>query len=274
MKIDAHQHFWHYEPHKQAWINDEMAVIRKDFLPQDLQPVLEANGIDGTVAVQADETEMETGFLTGLSQQYSFIKAVVGWTDLRAENINERLEYYSGFSVIKGFRHVLQAQEPSFMLQPAFIRGLAALQAFDYTYDLLLLPGHIPSAIELVRRFPGQRFVLDHLAKPFIKMGLINEWKHDIQLLASSPNVYCKISGMVTEADYNNWKQEDFLPYLDVVVQAFGPKRIMFGSDWPVCLVAADYSKMMSIAEHYFSSFSDSEQADVFGNNAIAFYQL
>ena len=274
MRIDAHQHFWHYEPQKQSWIDDDMSVIRMDFLPADLLPGLKRNGIEGTVAVQADETDIETNFLTGLSKDFSFIKAVVGWTDLRAEDINERLEYYTSFPVIKGFRHVLQAQEPSFMLQPSFKRGMSALQSLNYSYDLLLTPKHIAAAIELVKQFPEQRFVVDHLAKPYIKSGVIEEWKNDIKMLAAFENVFCKISGMVTEADYKTWKQTDFIPYLDVIVEAFGTKRIMFGSDWPVCLVAASYAKMTGITEEYFSSFSTIEKEDFFGNNAAAFYRI
>lgn len=273
-KIDSHQHFWHYHPQKHEWIDDAMAAIRKDFLPQHLQPVLQQHVMDGCVAVEADQSETETDFLISLQQQHDFIKGIVGWVDLRAANVQERLAHYKQFKAVKGFRHVLQSQEPAFMLQPGFIQGIAALQQYGYTYDILIFPKHIPAAIELVRQFPGQRFVIDHIAKPYIKAGLINEWKKDMQSIAQFENVHCKVSGMVTEADYHNWKQPEFTPYLDAVVEAFGTRRLMFGSDWPVCLVAAEYGQMLHIVQEYFSSFSVDEQDDVFGHNASRFYHL
>jgi len=274
MVIDAHQHFWKYDAVKNSWIDDVMSVIRKDFLPGDLQPVLQQQGIDGCVAVQADQTEEETNFLISLANENSFVKAVVGWIDLRSPDINERLEHYREFKIVKGFRHVLQGEAPSFILQPAFINGIGALREFNFTYDILIFPRHLKAALELVKQFPDQRFVVDHIAKPYIKDGLIDEWKKDITILAGFENVYCKISGMVTEADYHNWKEEDFKPYLDVVVNAFSTNRIMFGSDWPVCLVAASYEKMLNIVKEYFSSFSQNEQQDFFGNNACEFYNI
>lgn len=272
--IDAHQHFWHYHPKKHEWIDDTMAVIRKDFLPADLDPVLQQNSIKGTVAVQADQTENETNFLIKLSTENTFIKGIVGWADLRSTNIKERLAYYKQYNIIKGFRHVLQGEEPEFMLQPSFINGIAALKEFDFAYDLLLFPKHLPAALELVKQFPDQSFVIDHMAKPYIKAGLIEDWKKDIQLLAECNNVYCKISGMVTEADYHQWNITDFTPYLDCIVEAFGMNRIMFGSDWPVCQVAASYEKMLHIVKNYFSSFSMDEQALFFRENATRFYKL
>jgi L-fuconolactonase len=272
--IDAHQHFWYYEKNKHAWIDDAMAVIRKDFLPEQLAEVYQSNNIDGCVAVKADQSENETNFLIQLSQQHAFIKGIVGYVDLRAENVTERLAYYQQHKIVKGFRHVLQAQEPEFMLQPNFLRGIAALKQFNFTYDILIFPKHLQAAIELVKQNPSQPFVIDHIAKPYIKAGLIDEWKKDINTIAQYQNVYCKISGMVTEADYNNWKQEDFTPYIDAVVEAFGTKRILFGSDWPVCLVAASYEKMKAIVTDYFSKFSLAEQEDFFCNNTTTFYNL
>lgn len=273
-KIDSHQHFWHYNAVKHDWIDDAMAVIRKDFLPAGLLPVLQQHNVDGCIAVQADQSEAETDFLLALQKENDFIKAIVGWVDLRAENIAERLSYYKQFSAIKGFRHVLQGEAPEFMLQPNFLNGIAALKEFDFTYDILIFPKHLPAAITLVKQFPEQKFVIDHIAKPYIKAGLIDDWKKDMNAIAQYKNVYCKISGMVTEADYQHWKLSDFKPYLDAVVNAFGTNRIMFGSDWPVCLVAASYTKMMDIVKDYFSSFSGTEQNDFFGNNASAFYNL
>jgi len=272
--IDSHQHFWHYDATKHSWIDDEMAVIRKDFLPEQLLEVYEQNGVTGCVAVQADQTEEETSFLVDLASKYDFIQAVVGWVDLRADNIRERLEHYAQVPEVKGFRHVLQGEEPAFMLHPNFTRGIAALKDFGFTYDILVFPHHLPSVLEFVQQFPEQPFVIDHIAKPYIKAGKIDEWKKDIMQVAEYDNVYCKISGMVTEADYKNWKKDDFTPYIDTVVEAFGEKRIMFGSDWPVCLVAASYSDMLAIVKDYFSGYSKDEQADIFGRNAATFYDL
>ncbi len=272
--IDAHQHFWKYHASTHGWIDDAMAVIRKDFLPAHLEPVLLQHYIDGCIAVQADQTNDETNFLLQLTAENSFIKGIVGWVDLRAADINEQLSYYKQFNTVKGFRHVLQGEDPAFMLQPGFINGIAALQQYQFTYDVLVFPTHLKAVLELIKKFPDQLFVIDHIAKPYIKAGLIADWKKDLELLASFQNVYCKISGMVTEADYQHWKQADFTPYLDVVVNAFGSKRIMFGSDWPVCLVAASYEKMLGIVKDYFASFSLTEQQDFFGNNVTTFYQL
>jgi L-fuconolactonase len=273
-RIDSHQHFWQYDPARHDWIDDNMWVIRKDFLPADLEPVLQQNNIGGCIAVQADQTETETDFLLSLQKDNDFIKGIVGWVDLRAENIEERLAHYKQFNAVKGFRHILQGEDPSFMLQPNFIRGIAALKTFGFTYDILIFPQHLFAANELVDQFPEQKFVIDHIAKPYIKAGLIEDWAADIKKIAHYQNVYCKISGMVTEADYKGWKKEDFMPYLDVVVNAFGTKRIMYGSDWPVCLVAASYNEMVNIVKEYFASFTVAEQEDVFGNNAKAFYNL
>jgi len=272
--IDAHQHFWTYDAVTHEWINDEMSVIRKDFLPAQLEPVLKQNGINGCMAVQADQSEKETDFLLQLAGEHDFIKGVVGWVDLRGENIRERLDHYKAFSLLKGFRHVLQGETPEFMLQPGFINGIAALQEYQFTYDILVFPQHLKAVLELISQFPHQPFVIDHIAKPYIKDGLITEWKRDMEQLSAFENVYCKISGMVTEADYHHWKPADFTPYLDTTVNAFGTKRILYGSDWPVCLVAAEYMDMLNIVKTYFASFTETEQQDFFGNNATRFYQL
>jgi len=272
--IDAHQHFWRYDVVTHEWINDEMSVIRKDFLPAQLEPVLKQNGISGCVAVQADQSEKETDFLLQLAEEHDFIKGVVGWVDLRADNIKERLDHYKAFRLLKGFRHILQGEAPEFMLQPGFINGIAALQEYRFTYDILVFPQHLKAVLELVSKFPDQPFVIDHIAKPYIKDGLITEWKKDMEQFSIFENVYCKISGMVTEADYHHWKPADFTPYLDATVNAFGTKRILYGSDWPVCLVAANYTDMLNIVKTYFASFTATEQEDFFGNNAIRFYQL
>jgi L-fuconolactonase len=272
--IDAHQHFWQYNATEHSWINDEMAMIRKDFFPQDLEAVLKENGIEGCIAVQADQSERETDFLVKLATENDFIKGIVGWIDLRADNIEERLEYYVQYKKIKGFRHVLQGEEPAFMLQPSFKKSIGFLQHYNFTYDILIFPKHLPAALQLVKEFPDQQFVIDHIAKPYIKDGLREEWKKDMEAIAQYSNVHCKISGMVTEADMRNWKETDFTPYLDAVVKAFGVNRIMYGSDWPVCLAAGSYQSVVNIVKKYFADFSIDDQQSFFGKNASAFYHL
>jgi L-fuconolactonase len=272
--IDAHQHFWKYDPVVHGWISDEMSVIRKDFLPADLLPVLQQHHIDACVAVQADQSEKETDFLIALANDNAFIKGVVGWVDLQSENSKVRLAHYAQYPVVKGFRHILQGEDPSFMLQPRFLRGIAALKEFGFTYDILIYPKHLEASLQLVKQFPEQAFVIDHMAKPTIKDGLLDDWAKGMQALAQYPNVFCKISGMVTEADWKDWKKEQLFPYLDVITKAFGVKRLLYGSDWPVCLVAASYEQMLTPVREYFSAFSAEEQVMLFGNNAINFYHL
>ena len=274
MTIDSHQHFWIFDPVKDSWITPEMEAIRRDFLPADLKPVLDANGIDGCVAVQADQTDAETEFLLHLAAADDFIKGVVGWIDLRSDNLYDRLEAYSQFEQLKGFRHIIQGQPAGFLLQPDFIQGVEQLAAFDFTYDILIYPDQLSEAFEFAKQLPKVRFVLDHMAKPLIKNGEIESWAKDIKKLSELSNVSCKVSGMVTEADWVNWQKSDFRPYLDVVFEAFGTKRLLFGSDWPVCLVAAQYADMKAIVTDYIASFSKNEQADVMGNNAVRFYNL
>jgi len=275
MRIDAHQHFWKFDPVRDSWINDDMAVIQKDFLPRDLQPVLKKNDFDGSVVVQSDQSENENEFQLKNAEENDFIKGAVGWVDLRANNIEERLSYYSSFKKMKGFRHVLQGEtDRSLMLKPEFMNGVSQLEKFGFTYDILIYPDQLKYVPEFVGAFMHQKFVIDHLAKPGIRNKEISDWKREIQNIARFENVYCKISGMVTEADWTNWKQDDFVPYIDVVIEAFGPNRILYGSDWPVCLVAASYEQMLGIVQEYFSSFSETEQELFFGDNATKFYNL
>lgn len=275
LKIDAHQHFWRYDPIKYNWIDDDMAGIRRDFLPEHLKTVLDASGVDGCVAVQASQTEAENDFLLQLSDSNHFIKGIVGWVDLRAENIEERLQYYRGFEKIKGFRHVLQGEtDRALLLKPEFMNGIKTLGKYGYTYDLLILPDQLGYTADFLYAFPDQEFVIDHLAKPHIKDHEIANWAADIRKVAKHKNVSCKISGMVTEADLKNWKDADFAKYMDVVVNAFGTDRIMFGSDWPVCLGAATYDEVFKMAREYFSTYSQQEQQLFFGGNAMRFYKL
>jgi len=274
-RIDSHQHFWIFDPVRDSWINDDMSVIQKDFLPDDLKPVLDQNGFDGCVIVQSDQSEAENEFQLNNALNHDFIKGVVGWVDLRSPSVEERLQYYSHFTKMKGFRHILQGEKDRrFMLQPSFLKGIGLLEKYNFTYDILIFPDQLQHSRKFVKMFPEQSFVIDHIAKPNIKDRKIDEWQRDIQSIAAYENVYCKISGMVTEADWRQWKKEDFIPYMDTIVESFGINRIMFGSDWPVCLVAGSYEKVAGIVSSYFSSFSEAEQELFFGGNAIKFYNL
>ncbi|RKR12063.1 L-fuconolactonase [Flavobacterium sp. 90] len=275
MKIDSHQHFWKYEPVKDAWINEEMKVIKRDFLPSDVKPLLLENQIDGCVAVQADQSEDETRFLLDLAKENNFIKGVVGWVDLCAENIEERLEYYIKYEKLKGFRHIVQAEaDIDFMLSEKFQNGISKLLKYSFTYDILISPKHLENARKLVAKFPEQKFVIDHLAKPDFKNKKFSDWEKDVRAIAQFPNVMCKVSGLVTEADWNNWTASDFTYCLDVVTEVFGIDRLMFGSDWPVSLLAASYAESCDIAEDYFSKFSKADQDKFWSKNAIIFYDL
>ncbi|MBW3129982.1 amidohydrolase family protein [Hymenobacter profundi] len=274
-RIDAHQHFWHFDAVRDAWITPDMAAIRRDFLPADLAPLLQQHNLDGCVAVQANQSEAETDWLLTLANEHAFIRGVVGWVDLQGDNVAERLAHYAQSEKLKGFRHVLQGEEDrALMLRPAFRRGLAALFDAGFTYDLLILPDQLGYAAELVEAFPTQPFVVDHLAKPLIKAGTLEPWAQDIRALAAHENVLCKVSGLVTEADWQHWQPQDFHPYLDVVFEAFGPQRLLFGSDWPVCNVAGGYARMLELVEGYLRTFSAAEQAQFWGENATAFYRL
>ncbi|WP_426293620.1 amidohydrolase family protein [Dyadobacter endophyticus] len=274
MVIDSHQHFWIFDEERDSWITPEMEVIRRNFLPEDLWPVLKANKVDGCVAVQASQTDSETEFLLHLAEANDFVRGVVGWVDLRTVNLYDQLERYSQFEKLKGFRHVAQGQPEGFLLQPEFIRGVGQLVAFDFTYDILIYQNQLKEAYNFAVRLPNVHFVLDHIAKPLIKAQELQPWAEDIRRLAELPNVHCKVSGMVTEANWQHWGKADFRPYLDVVFEAFGTERIMYGSDWPVCLVAGEYEGAKGILTDYLSMFSDDEVRDVMGNNARRFYNL
>ena len=277
MVIDSHQHFWIYDAERDAWINEQMTRIRQNFLPEDLQPVLAASGVDGCIAVQADQSEAETLFLLALAEKHSsFVKGVVGWVDLRADNLYDKLHYYSQYELLKGFRHVAQAEPDDFLARPEVIKGIRQLAAFDFSYDILIYPTQLKAAVQLVREAPDVSFVVDHLAKPYIKDQKINTWSNYMRELASHPHVSCKVSGMVTEADWKNWTKKDFYPYLDVVFEAFGVDRLLFGSDWPVCLVAAEYEQVIGLVRDYMAhvGFSSADQAKVLGENAVRFYRI
>lgn len=275
MKIDAHQHFWQYDAQKHAWIDDDMSLIRRDFMPADLWPLLQAQKIDGCIAVQADQTGSETNFLLGLADQNDFIKGVVGWIDIRSPRLAERLDHYQDRSKLVGFRHVVQAEpDVNFLLREDFVRGLAELQARDYTYDILIFPHQLGAALELVRRFPEQRFVIDHLAKPYIRDGFMDGWASLMTAIGQYSNVYCKLSGMLTEAHWQTWTYAQLEPYMACVMEAFGPQRLMYGSDWPVCLLAGAYESGHDSVQRFISKLSTDEQNAVMGQNAIDFYRL
>ena len=274
-RIDAHQHFWHFDPVRDAWITPDMAAIRRDFLPADLLPLLQQHGLDGCVAVQASQSEAETDWLLALAEAHGFIRGVVGWVDLQAPDVAERLGHYQQFERLKGFRHVLQGEaDRALMLTPAFRRGIGALYTHGFTYDLLILPDQLGYAAELADTFSNQPLVVDHIAKPPIKAQEIDGWMRDIRRLAAHENVSCKVSGLVTEADWQHWQPQDFRPYLDVVFAAFGPARVLYGSDWPVCNVAGGYGRALGLLEDYLAPFSATEQAQFWGGNAARFYNL
>jgi len=273
VKIDAHQHFWRYNEQDYDWMKPGMDVLKQDYLPPDLAPLLQSVGIEGTIAVQARQTLEETRWLLDLADQYSFIRGVVGWVDLRSPDLGRQLEQFAAHPKLCGVRHVVHDElDDQFMLREDFVLGISMLAEFNLTYDLLLYPKHLPVACELVERLEEQPFALDHISKPFIKDGILEPWASDLRRLAAFPNVLCKVSGMVTEAGRQGWKAEDFAPYLDVVFEAFGTKRIMVGSDWPVCTLAGTYPQVMQLAFDYVARRSDTEQADVLGNNAKSFY--
>ena len=275
MRIDAHQHFWRYNQREYGWIGPGMEVLRKDHLPADLVPLLALAGIDGTVAAQARQAIEETRWLLELADAYSFIKGVIGWVDLRSPQVREQLVMFASHPRFRGVRHVVQDEpDDRFLLGADFVRGIGSLAEFGLTYDLLLFPRQLPAACELVRKFPDQRFVLDHIAKPPIREQRMEPWATDIRKLAVFPNVFCKVSGMVTEADWSNWKPSDLVPYLDVVFESFGANRLMFGSDWPVCTVAGSYERVMSVVIEYISRLSSSEKDMILGESAVRFYAI
>lgn len=274
MRIDSHQHFWRYEPAQYPWIRPDWP-LRRDFLPRDLAPLLRTAKVDGCVAVQARQSLEETRCLLGLAAEHSFIKGVVGWVDLRSENLTEQLTAFAHDPRFVGVRHVVQDEpDNNFLLRPEVVRGIAELQFFDLAYDLLIYPHQLPAAIQLVRKFPRQRFVLDHMAKPYIKRQQLWPWAGHIRELAQCPHVFCKVSGLVTEADWIGWKKADFTPYLDVVLEAFTPRKIMYGSDWPVCLLSAAYQRVHDLVAKHCQKLSPAEQARVFGGTAVEFYRL
>ena len=275
IKIDAHHHFWRYDPEEYPWISDRMSAIRRSFEPKDLTREQKSAGLNGAISVQARQTLEETWQLLTYAEQNEFIKGVVGWVPLASPDLNRTLATVAAHPKLRAVRHVLQDEpDPLYMLRDDFNRGIAALQPYHLTYDILIFERHLPHTIEFVDRHPNQVFVVDHLAKPRVRDGVMSPWRENIRKLAERPNVYCKISGLATEADYQNWTEEKLHPYMDVVLEAFTPQRVMFGSDWPVCLVAISYGEWVKIFERETAGLSASEQERVWSGTAREAYRL
>jgi len=273
-RIDAHQHFWRFDAERDAWITEAMGAIRRDFMPTDLEPVLRENRVDGCIAVEAHPSLEQTRFLLSLAGGYEFIRAVVGWVDLVSPDLDRTLDELANEAKLVGFRHPAQGEADDWLARDDVARGISRLTPRRLTYDLLIYEHQLPAAVALVKRLPDQRLVLDHLAKPRIREGIMEPWATNIRALAEFPNVSCKVSGMVTEADWKNWSPADLAPYLDVIFEAFGPQRVLFGSDWPVCLVAASYDEVLGAVHAYTARLSRDEQDAFFGGNAERIYGL
>lgn len=272
--IDAHHHLWKYSASEYDWIGEDMSVLRRDYLPKDLEKELQAAGIDGAVTVQARQTLEETRWLLGLARECSAMRGVVGWAPIAAPNFEAILDEFAEDAKLVGLRHIVQAEPEGFLDGSAFHCGMSALHGHDLSYDLLIVERQLEEAIRFVDRHPRQCFVIDHLAKPRIASGEIEPWRHLISELGKRSNVSCKVSGMVTEDSWTNWSLESIRPYLETVVEVFGPKRLMAGSDWPVCLVASDYTHWWQVLRDYFSDFSVIEKAEIFGGTAERIYGL
>jgi L-fuconolactonase len=275
MQIDAHHHFWRYDPNEYGWIADSMAVLRRNFLPKDLQQEIESVGIDSVVSVQARQSLAETRWLCELAAEHPFVKAVVGWVPLTDPNVKEYLGTLAHCHTLKAVRHVVQDEpDDQFLLRDDFNRGIDVLGDFRLAFDILIFERHLPQTIEFVDRHPYQNFILDHLAKPRVRDNQLKPWASNIRKLAERENVFCKLSGLVTEADWQNWSEQTLTPYWDVILDAFGPRRLMFGSDWPVCLLATSYRSWYELCQRFASALSDEEQSRIFGGTACEAYRL
>jgi len=275
MHIDAHQHYWIYNPDEYGWIDDSMGALRRDFLPEHLRPELESNDFQGSVVVQTRQTLEETRWLLELADHSPTILGVVGWIDLQSPRVHSQLTEFTKNPKLVGIRHIVQSEpDDQFLLRPDFLRGMSLLEEFDLAYDILIYTRHLTVVAEFVEQFPRQRFVLDHLAKPPIKSGDIESWASGIRRVAAFPNVFCKMSGLVTEADWKHWTPEQITPYLDVAFESFGSDRLMIGSDWPVCLVAASYRRVVDVVKNYLRRYTPEVRAAVLGGNAQRFWHL
>jgi L-fuconolactonase len=274
MRIDSHQHFWNYDPVRDSWITDDMGVLRSNFLPEHLLPLLTENKIDGCVAVQADQSTHETDFLLQQAKEHSFIRGVVGWIDLRSSTLEGQVEAYSDEKKLKGFRHIVQSEPAGFLRNTKFIDGVREIAKRGYTYDLLIYAHQMEDALYFLSQTQDVKIVIDHIAKPSIRTGHKTQWELQLAAMSTFENVCCKVSGMVTEADWKNWKKEDIVPFLDEVFESFGPARIMYGSDWPVCMLAARYDAQLKVVTDYIQALSSSEQEQIMGGTAVTFYNL
>jgi L-fuconolactonase len=275
MVIDAHHHFWNYSAEEYGWISDEMKVLRRDFTPDDLRRETAAAGVDGVVSVQARQTTEETRWLLELAAANDFIRGVVGWAPLVSPDVGRDLERFAAHRKFKAVRHVLQDEpDDDYALRDDFNRGVGELKRFNLRYDILIFERHLPQAIKLVDRHPEQVFVLDHLAKPRVKSGEIDAWRKNLKELARRGNVYCKASGLATEADWRGWTPAQLRPYFDAALDAFGPRRLMFGSDWPVCLLATDYGRWVKTVRGLAAGLTEAEQSRLFGGTAVEAYGL
>ena len=273
--IDAHHHLWRYTPAEYGWIDDDMARLRRDFLPPDLIAEMATAGIDGTIAVQARQTMEETHWLLDLADANDAIRGVVGWADIAGEEFPGAMEAFDGRVKLKGLRHVIQGEKDEhFILREDFNSGIRTLLGSGLVYEILIYERHLADTICFVDQHPEQPFVLDHIAKPLISGGVMEPWATRMRELGQRENVWCKVSGMVTEADWKAWSLDSLKPYLDAVVEAFGPRRLMAGSDWPVCLVASGYARWFEVLRQYFAGFSEAERAAVFGGTAVEVYGL
>lgn len=274
-KLDSHHHFWKYDPIEYRWITDDKSAIRRDFGPADLAREMATAGVHGAISLQARHSLDETRALLQLAGENDFIRGVVGWAPFIEENVAETIAQFSSNPKLRGLRHIVHDEpDPDYILRDDFNRGIATLQQFGLVYDILIFERHLPQTIRFVDRHPNQLFVVDHLAKPRVKAREISPWAERIEKLAKRPNVYCKISGLVTEADFHNWTEEQLTPYMDVALEAFGPQRLMFGSDWPVCLVAVAYADWVAIVERFVGKLSESEQERIWSGTAIEAYGL
>ncbi len=273
--IDSHQHFWTYNVNRDVWITEEMGRIRKNFYPNDSVELFAQNQIDGCIAVQADSSEEETFFLISLAEQSEFIKGIVGWVDLQSINIESQLTYFSQFEKIVGFRHVVQSEsDPNFLARPNFLKGVQLLDTFDFSYDLLIYPNQLNAGIEFCKKNANQRIVLDHLAKPPIKSGDISEWKKDIEKFKELENVSAKISGLITEAEWYNYNEKDILHIIEIALEVFGSDRLMFGTDYPVVLVADELSNWVKSFNKSISQLSSNEIKKITIDNCLQFYKI
>lgn len=274
MRIDTHIHFWNFDKNRHSWIGNEMKSLREDYLPEHIQTSFKRNGINGCIVVEASATEWETHFLVELAKTHSIIKGVVGWVDLQAGNAEERIEYFSQFNIIKGWRFRWDENNPDQMFDPGIGKGLSFLNDKGYCIELFIQPHQITKAVELATAYPQTVFILDHAGKPDIRHRELSGWAGSIKEIARCPNVYCKLSGFLTLAKWKDWSAGDFYPYLDVLFGSFGVERLLFGSDWPVITLSGIYVQWVSLLEKYMEGLPVEDRDKVFGVNAVKVYRL